>query len=133
MVQAFWKTVWQFFTKLNIFSPYNPTTEFVILYRYIFIFHCKIIVLQYCIVFCHISICITHRYMYIPTLLNLLSTPDPIPVFSILIVEAPLIFLLEFWPYSLCLWYCSFIWLGFFFFFAYLNKYLISLLVFWRQ
>ena len=27
MVQPFWKTVWQFLTKLNIVLPYDPTTD----------------------------------------------------------------------------------------------------------
>ena len=26
MVQSLWKTVWQFLIKLNLSSPYNPTT-----------------------------------------------------------------------------------------------------------
>ena len=44
----------------------------------LFIFNWRIIALQYCVVLCHISTWITHRYTYVPWLLNLPSTSHPI-------------------------------------------------------
>ena len=38
-------------------------------------FNWKIIALQYCVGFCHISIGISHRYIYVPSLLNRPPTP----------------------------------------------------------
>ena len=33
MVQPFWKTGWQFLTKLNIFLSYNPATVLLSIYQ----------------------------------------------------------------------------------------------------
>ena len=33
MVQPFWKTAWQFLTKLNIFLSYNPATVLLSIYQ----------------------------------------------------------------------------------------------------
>ena len=44
-----------------------------------FIFKWRIIALQCYIGFCHTSTQISHRYMYVPSLLNLPSTLHPIP------------------------------------------------------
>ena len=43
------------------------------------IFYCKIFTLQYCADFCHTSTWISHRYTYVPSLLNLSAIPHPIP------------------------------------------------------
>ena len=45
----------------------------------VFIFNWKIIALQSCIGFCHISTWISHRYIYVLSLLNLPPTSHPIP------------------------------------------------------
>ena len=42
-----------------------------------FTFNWKIIALQYCVGFCHTTTWITHRYTYVPSLLNLLSPCTP--------------------------------------------------------
>ena len=47
-----------------------------------FIFNRRIIALQYCVGFCHIATWISHRYTYVPSLLNLLPTSHPILPFS---------------------------------------------------
>ena len=39
-----------------------------------FFFNWRLISLQYCVGFCHISTWISHRYMYVPSLLNLPHT-----------------------------------------------------------
>ena len=44
-------------------------------FKNLFIFNWRIIVLQYCVGFCHISTRISHRYIYIPSILNLPPTP----------------------------------------------------------
>ena len=44
----------------------------------LFIFSWRIIALQYSVVFCHISTGISHRYTYIPSLLNLPPHPSPV-------------------------------------------------------
>ena len=50
-------------------------------YLFDLFFNWGIIALQYCIHFCHTSTWISHRYMYIPSLLNLPPTPlDSNPV-----------------------------------------------------
>ena len=45
----------------------------------VFIFNWKIIALQSCIGFCHVSTWISHRYMCVFSLLNLPPTSHPIP------------------------------------------------------
>ena len=42
----------------------------------LFIFNWRIIALQYCVGFCHISTWISHRYRYVRSLLNLPHTPS---------------------------------------------------------
>ena len=44
-----------------------------------FIFNWRVIALQYCDGFCHPSTWISHRYTYVPSLLNLPPTFHPIP------------------------------------------------------
>ena len=44
-----------------------------------FIFNWRIIALHYCIGFCHTSTWISHRYTYVPSLLNLPPTSHPFP------------------------------------------------------
>ena len=43
----------------------------------------RYIALQYCAGFCHTSTCISHKYTYAPSLLNLLSTSHPIPTLQV--------------------------------------------------
>ena len=45
----------------------------------VFVFNWKIIALQYCVGFCHTSTWISHRYTYVPSLLNFPPTSHPIP------------------------------------------------------
>ena len=45
----------------------------------LFIFYWRIIALQYFVVFCQISTWVSHRYTYIPSLLNLPPVSLPIP------------------------------------------------------
>ena len=45
-----------------------------------FIFNWRIIALQYCIGFCHTSTWISHRYTYVPSLLNFPPTSHPFPL-----------------------------------------------------
>ena len=44
-----------------------------------FVFNWRIIAFQYCVGFCHASTWISHRYPYVPSLLNLSHTSHPIP------------------------------------------------------
>ena len=44
--------------------------------KILFVFIWRIIALQYCVGFCHVSAWIGHRYTYVPSLLNLPSTPQ---------------------------------------------------------
>ena len=62
-----WKRKWQ------------PTLGFFFL---IIIFNWKIIALQYFVGFCHTSTWISHRHTYVPSLLNLSPTPNPILPFT---------------------------------------------------
>ena len=48
-----------------------------------FLFNWRIIALQYCVGFCHISAWVSDRYTYVPCLLNLLPTSHPILPFSV--------------------------------------------------
>ena len=50
---------------------------------FIFIFSWRIIALQYCVCFCHIPTWINHMYTYVPSLLNLPPTSQPIPPLEI--------------------------------------------------
>ena len=50
-----------------------------LLFFKLFNFNWKIIVLPCCVGFYHISTWISHRYTHVPSLLNLPSTPYPIP------------------------------------------------------
>ena len=45
--------------------------------NYFILFYWKIIVLQYCVSFCHISTWISHRYTHVPSRLNPLPLPSP--------------------------------------------------------
>ena len=45
-----------------------------------FVFNWRIIALQYCVHFCQISTRISHRYTYVPSLLNLPPNTDPFPL-----------------------------------------------------
>ena len=42
-----------------------------------FIFDWRIIALQYCVGFCHTATWISHKYTYVPSLLNPFSSPSP--------------------------------------------------------
>ena len=46
-------------------------------------FNWRIIALQYCVGFCHTSTWISHRYIYVPSLLKLAPTSHPIPPLQI--------------------------------------------------
>ena len=46
--------------------------------KLLFILNWRIIVLQYYVGFCHVATCISHRYTYVPSILNLPSTSQPI-------------------------------------------------------
>ena len=52
---------------------------FTYFFKILFIFNWRIIALQYCVGFCHIPMWISHRYLYVPSLLNLPPTSNPIP------------------------------------------------------
>ena len=56
---------------------YKPLRKAFVLF--LFIFNWRIIVLQYYVGFCHTSTWISHRYTYVPSLLNLPPTFHPIP------------------------------------------------------
>ena len=45
---------------------------------HLFIFNWRMIALQYCVGFCHLSTQISHRYTYVPSLLNSPLTSHPI-------------------------------------------------------
>ena len=45
-----------------------------------FIFNWRIIALQYCVRFCRIATWISHRFMYVPSLLNLPPNSHPISI-----------------------------------------------------
>ena len=45
------------------------------IFKILFIFNWRITALQFCVGFCHTSVWISHRYTYVPFLLNLLPTP----------------------------------------------------------
>ena len=45
--------------------------------------HWKVIALQYCLGFCHTSMWISHRYTYVPSLLNPSPTTHPILAFRL--------------------------------------------------
>ena len=47
-------------------------------FQNLFIFNWRIIALQYCIGFCHMSAWISHRHTYVPQLLNLPLTSYPV-------------------------------------------------------
>ena len=51
---------------------------FLFVFNYLFIFSWRIIALQYCVGFCRTSTWVSHRYTYIPSLLNLPPTSHPI-------------------------------------------------------
>ena len=53
---------------------------------YLFIFIWRIIALHY-VGFCHISTQISHRYTYVPSLLNLSPTSHPLPYLQIIIEQ----------------------------------------------
>ena len=42
-----------------------------------YVFNWRIVALQCCVGFCHTTTCISHKYTYIPSLLNLPSIPYP--------------------------------------------------------
>ena len=52
---------------------------FSLFLHYLKIFYWRIIALQYCVGFCHVTMWISHKYTYVPSLLNLPSVPYPIP------------------------------------------------------
>ena len=68
-------------------------TRGLICFLFSFVFNWKIIALQYCVSFCHTSTWISHKYAYVPSLLNLppiqLSIPpsrsSPGPSFGFLV------------------------------------------------
>ena len=45
----------------------------------LFIFNQRIIALQYCVGICHTTTWVSHKYIYVPSLLNLLPLPPPHP------------------------------------------------------
>ena len=58
---------------------------FFFVFFFLFIFNQRIIALQYCVGICHISTWINHRYTYVPSILNLPPTSNPILLPAILI------------------------------------------------
>ena len=64
-----WKTHHIFF--LSKHSPWDS-----IFFKSLF-FDWRIIALQYCVGFCHTATWISHKYTYVPSLLNPFSSPSP--------------------------------------------------------
>ena len=65
----------------NKFDKWWKMGIFLFLYYYfknVFIFNWRIIALQYCVGFCQISTWVSHRYTYVPSLINLPPTSHPI-------------------------------------------------------
>ena len=58
------------------------------IFVYLFIFNQRIIALQNCVGFCHISTWISNRYTFVPSLLNLPSTSHFIPPLQV-VTESP--------------------------------------------
>ena len=52
-------------------ASFSPSRLRLLLYKYIYIFNWRIIALQNSVIFCQVSTWISHRYTYIPSLLNL--------------------------------------------------------------
>ena len=59
---------------LNFFHDFLKITFFKKI-----IFNWRIIALQYCFGFCHTPTWISHRYTYVPSLVNLPSSSHPFP------------------------------------------------------
>ena len=57
-------------TKLN-WTEYCYNNCLMALFLFKFIFNWRIITLQYCVAFCYTSTWISHKYTYVPTLVNL--------------------------------------------------------------
>ena len=66
-----------FFNKklfIEIYLIYKPYSLFLIFLN-LFALNLKTIALEYCVGFCHTSTWVSHRYMYVPSILNLPPTP----------------------------------------------------------
>ena len=63
---------WKFLVSIFCF-PYD-SFYWSFHFKNLFIFNWRIIVLQYSVGFCKISTCISHKYRYVPSLLNLCPT-----------------------------------------------------------
>ena len=82
----------------------------------IFFPHWRLIALQYCVGLCHTSAWISHRYTYVPSLLNLLPTsPNPLASCTVLgtpshlwtpILSGGVRVRIKFWALHICvLWF----------------------------
>ena len=60
----------------------EPNSTQLIFLIIVFFLNWRIITLQYCAGFCHISTWISHRHMHVPSLLNLCPTPSHTSRFS---------------------------------------------------
>ena len=83
------KITWKWITDLNVKvhvinltgeNIHNVVVTKISFLKKILIFNGRIIVLKYCIGFCHTSKWISHMYTNVPSLLNLSSTSHPIPL-----------------------------------------------------
>ena len=64
---------------------YSLRMKFIIIWctrkiKHLFIFNSRTIILQCCVDFCHTSTWMSHRYTYVPSLLNLPPTSHPFPL-----------------------------------------------------
>ena len=62
------------FQTFSLFFDDHKCFFFFLFFKICFFFNWRLTALQYCIGFCHISTWISHRYMYVPSLLNLPHT-----------------------------------------------------------
>ena len=60
-----------------LYMDLNVLTWRSLFLKEVFTFTCRVIALQYCVGFCHTSTWISHRYTYVPSLLNLPPTSRP--------------------------------------------------------
>ena len=85
MRTCLWLNKWLQTLSYNILLiPNKPIIYFPIIY-FLFIFNWRIIALQNCASFCPTSTWISHRYTYVPSLLDLSPTSQPIPPLQVVI------------------------------------------------